>query len=83
MEDVAQFANRVWVMHEGKIAMDGTPEEVYGRVGELEEMHIGIPQITHLTYSLIQEGLPLPRPAINVADAEEMLVRIFKGEKER
>ena len=50
---------------------------------ELEEMHIGIPQITHLTYSLIQEGLPLPRPAINVADAEEMLVRIFKGEKER
>ena len=83
MEDVAQFANRVWVMHEGKIAMDGTPEEVYGRVEELEEMHIGIPQITHLTYSLIQEGLPLPRPAINIADAEEMLVRIFKGEKER
>lgn len=32
MEDVAQFANRVWVMHEGKIAIDGTPEEVYGRV---------------------------------------------------
>ena len=83
MEDVAQFANRVWVMHEGKIAMDGTPEEVYGRVEELEEMHIGIPQITHLTYSLIQEGLPLPRPAINVADAEQKLVRIFKGEKER
>ena len=83
MEDVAQFANRVWVMHEGKIVMNGTPEEVYGRVEELEEMHIGIPQITHLTYSLIQEGLPLPRPAINVADAEEMLVRIFKGEKER
>ena len=83
MEDVAQFANRVWVMHEGKIAMNGTPEEVYGRVEELEEMHIGEGCITHLTYSLIQEGLPLPRPAINVADAEEMLVRIFKGEKER
>lgn len=82
MEDVAQFANRVWVMHEGKIAMDGTPEEVYTRVEELENMHIGIPQITHLTYSLIKEGLPLPRPAISVEEAEEMLVRIFKGEKE-
>ncbi|MFR8718554.1 MAG: energy-coupling factor transporter ATPase [Coprococcus comes] len=55
MEDVAQFANRVWVMHKGKIAMDGTPEEVYSRVEELEEMNIGIPQITHLTYSLIKE----------------------------
>lgn len=82
MEDVAQFANRVWVMHEGKLAMDGTPEEVYARVEELENMHIGIPQITHLTYSLIKEGLPLPRPAISVEEAEEMLVRIFKGEKE-
>ena len=81
MEDVAQFANRVWVMHEGKIAMDGTPEEVYTRVEELENMHIGIPQITHLTYSLIKEGLPLPRPAISVEEAEKMLVRIFKGEK--
>ena len=36
MEDVAQFANRVWVMYKGKIAMDGTPVEVYSRVEELE-----------------------------------------------
>ena len=49
----------------------------------LEEMQIGFPQFSHFRYSLILEGLPLPRPAINVADAEEMLVRIFKGEKER
>ena len=81
MEDVAQFANRVWVMHEGKIAMDGTPEEVYSRVEELEEMNIGIPQITHLTYSLIKEGVPLPRPAISVEEAEKMLAEILKEEK--
>ena len=37
MEDVAQFANRVWVMYKGKIAMDGTPEEVYSRVEETEK----------------------------------------------
>ena len=81
MEDVAQFANRVWVMYEGKIAMDGTPEEVYSRVEELEEMNIGIPQITHLTYSLIKEGVPLPRPAISVEEAEKMLAEILKEEK--
>ena len=78
MEDVAQFANRVWVMYKGKIAMDGTPEEVYSRVEELEEMNIGIPQITHLTYSLIKEGVPLPRPAISVEEAEKMLAEILK-----
>ena len=81
MEDVAQFANRVWVMYKGKIAMDGTPEEVYSRVEELEEMNIGIPQITHLTYSLIKEGVPLPRPAISVEEAEKMLAEILKEEK--
>lgn len=81
MEDVAQFANRVWVMYKGKIAMDGTPEEVYSRVEELEKMNIGIPQITHLTYLLIKEGIPLPRPAISVEEAEKMLVEILKEEK--
>ena len=81
MEDVAQFANRVWVMYKGKIAMDGTPEEVYSRVEELKKMNIGIPQITHLTYLLIKEGIPLPRPAISVEEAEKMLVEILKEEK--
>ena len=81
MEDVAQFANRVWVMYKGKIAMDGTPEEVYSRVEELEKMNIGIPQITHLTYLLIKEGIPLPRPAISVEEAEKMLAEILKEEK--
>ena len=81
MEDVAQFANRVWVMYKGKIAMDGTPEEVYSRVEELKKMNIGIPQITHLTYLLIKEGIPLPRPAISVEEAEKMLAEILKEEK--
>ncbi len=35
--------------------MDDTPEEVYKRVEELEEMNIGIPQITHLTYTLMKK----------------------------
>ena len=78
MEDVAQFANRVWVMYKGKIAMDGTPEEVYSRVEELKKMNIGIPQITHLTYLLIKEGIPLPRPAISVEEAEKMLAEVYE-----
>lgn len=82
MEDVAQFANRVWVMHNGKIAMDDTPTKVYKRVEELEEMNVGIPQITHLTYILIQKGIPMPETAISVSEAEEMLMDILPKEKE-
>lgn len=80
MEDVAQFANRVWVMHNGEIVMDDTPKEVYKKVEELEKMNIGIPQITHLTYTLMKKGIPLPDIAINVSEAEKMLVTILKKE---
>lgn len=82
MEDVARFANRVWVMHNGKIAMDDTPTKVYKRVEELEEMNVGIPQMTHLTYILIQKGIPMPDTAISVSEAEEMLMDILPKEKE-
>lgn len=82
MEDVARFANRVWVMHNGKIAMDDMPAKVYKRVEELEEMNVGIPQITHLTYTLIQKGIPIPDTAISVSEAEGMLMDILPKEKE-
>ena len=82
MEDVVRFANRVWVMHNGKIAMDDTPTKVYKRVEELEEMNVGIPQITHLTYTLIKKGIPMPDTAISVSEAEEMLMDILPKEKE-
>lgn len=83
MEDVARFANHVWVLHNGKIAMDDTPAKVYKRVEELEEMNVGIPQITHLTYTLIQKGIPMPDTAISVSEAEGMLMDILPKEKER
>lgn len=80
MEDVARFANRVWVMHDGNIMMDGNPREVYGRAEELEKLQIGIPQITHLTKELMAQGIPLPHVAISVEEAEEMLVKL-SGER--
>lgn len=82
MEDVARFANRVWVMHNGKIAMDDTPVKVYKRVEELEKMNVGIPQITHLTYTLIKKGLPMSDTAISVSEAEGMLMNILLKENE-
>lgn len=82
MEDVARFANRVWVMHNGKIAMDDTPVKVYKRVEELEKMNVGIPQITHLTYTLIKKGLPMSDTAISVSEAEGMLMDILLKENE-
>lgn len=60
--------------------MDGTPAEIYGRTEELESLQIGIPQITHLTKVLMDQGVPLPNIAITVEEAEEMLVKILGDE---
>lgn len=58
MEEVI-YADKVIVMDEGRIAMMGTPKEIFSRVEELKEMRLDVPQATLLAYELKKEGLPL------------------------
>ncbi len=82
MEDVAQYANQVWVLHEGRLALQGEPEEVFSQTKRMKELGIGIPQITSVTEKMIECGLPLERNAVSVDDAEHMILQMFgKGEK--
>ena len=46
--DEAVDADRVLVMDQGQIAMDGTPKEVFSRVEELQKLELDVPQITEL-----------------------------------
>lgn len=57
--DEAVDADRVLVMDKGKIAMDGTPKEVFSRVEELQKLELDVPQITELAWQLKQQGMPL------------------------
>lgn len=82
MEDVAKYANQVWVLHEGKLVLQGTPEEVFSHAGFLKKIGIGIPQVTDLTIKLMEEQLPIARPAVTVDDAEKMLLELV-GQEER
>ncbi len=59
MEEVIQ-ADRVIVMDEGKIVMDGTPAEVFSRVEELKGYRLDVPQVTELAYELRKNGVSLP-----------------------
>lgn len=77
MEDVAQYAKQVWVFHEGKIALSGSPKQVFANVEELERLHIGIPQITEMTKSFIDRGMPLNRVPTSVSDAEQLILEML------
>ena len=59
MEEVVD-ADKVFVMHEGKVALEGTPREVFSRVDELRALQLDVPQITLLAHKLKEAGLNIP-----------------------
>ena len=59
MSDVARMANRMLVMCDAQLAMDGTPHEVFSRAQELVDMGLDIPEVTRLFLKLQQLGLPV------------------------
>ena len=59
MEDVARLTDRLLVMNGSKLAMDGTPAEVFTRAEELVEMGLSIPQVTQVFLHLRKLGVPV------------------------
>ena len=54
------YADKIFVMEQGKIAMEGTPREIFSRVDELKELRLDVPQVTLLAHELKKRGLDLP-----------------------
>lgn len=59
MEEVI-YADRVVVMDQGKIVMEGTPKEIFSQVEQLKSYRLDVPQATLLAYELKKAGLDLP-----------------------
>ena len=58
MEEVVH-ADKVIVMDEGKVVMQGTPKEIFSRVDELKSYRLDVPQVTLLAHELKKKGIPL------------------------
>ncbi len=58
--DEVTFADKVIVMDDGKIVMNGTPREIFSRVEEVKSHHLDVPQATELAYELNKRGFNLP-----------------------
>ena len=59
MEEIIH-ADKVFVMDKGKIAMQGTPREIFSQVEQLKKLRLDVPQVTLLSYELQKRGIPLP-----------------------
>ena len=58
MEEVID-ADRIIVMDDGKVVMDGTPKQIFSKVDQLKKYRLDVPQVTELAYELKKEGIPL------------------------
>ena len=59
MEEIIH-ANKVFVMDNGKIAMEGTPREVFSQVDKLKSLRLDVPQVTLIAHELRESGLNIP-----------------------
>ena len=75
MEEVIG-ADKVIVMDEGKIVMQGAPREIFTRVEELKEYRLDVPQVTELAYELRKNGLAIPEGILTVDELVSEIARL-------
>lgn len=76
--DEAVKADRVVVMDDGKILLDGTPKEVFPQVELLKSVGLDVPQVTELIYELKKEGLDLPDDVLTEDECVEVLKNLLQ-----
>lgn len=79
--DEAVDADRILVMDQGKIAMDGTPKEVFSQVEALQKLELDVPQITELAWRLKKQGMPFSNGILTQKDFIQELEQILKNDR--
>lgn len=72
MEEVI-YADKVFVMDQGKITLQGTPREVFSEVERLKALRLDVPQVTLLAHELRQEGFQIPEGILTKEEFREAL----------
>lgn len=75
MEEAVR-SDRVFVMHEGHLVMEGTPREIFSQVDVLKSYHLDVPQVTELAYELNKEGIMLPSDILTVDEMVDTLCQL-------
>lgn len=77
MEEIIH-ANKVFVMDKGRIAMEGTPREIFGQVEKLKSLRLDVPQVTLLAHELRKSGVAIPE---GILTCEEFVTALGMGGK--
>lgn len=75
----AERADRVIVMNDGEVAMDGMPRQVFSQVERLHELGLAAPDTVELLYRLRQDGVDVPLESLTVGECADTICRAFGG----
>ena len=73
--DEVIYADKVFVMEQGRVVMEGTPKEIFSHVEQIKGYRLDVPQVTELAYELQKEGMALPDGILTVDE----LVKAFES----
>ena len=79
--DEAVKADRVVVMDDGCIALDGTPKQVFRNVEKIKALGLDVPQATELVYRLRKRGMKLPDDILDEKECAEAVLRLLEVKK--
>lgn len=82
MEEIIH-ADKVFVMDQGKIAMQGPPREIFSNVEKLQELRLDVPQVTLLAHELQKKGLDIPDGILTTEELVGRLGRVYKKDVEK
>lgn len=77
MEDVAKYVDRIIVMNQGKVMLDGEPKQIFQHYRELEEIGLAAPQVTYLMQEMKAAGMDVGTDATTVEEAKDAILRMF------
>lgn len=75
MEEAIE-ADRVVVMEEGKIALQGTPKEVFSDVSKIKELGLDVPQVTEVSYLLRENGINIEEGILNIEEMVDAICQL-------
>jgi len=77
MEDIANYADRLFVMNHGELIMNQSTKKVFARYKELEEMDLAAPQVTYVMNALKENGFQVPTDVTTVTEAKDEILKLF------
>ncbi|PUU94358.1 MAG: cobalt/nickel transport system ATP-binding protein [Halanaerobium sp.] len=79
MEEIAELASRVIVMHQGEIVIDDTPVKVFSQEQELHKLSLDLPQITEILHRLEEKGLKVNTNLFSISEASAEIIKALRS----